>query len=214
MTFSNNHHQKGSKSNSNNTAWDLACTYSGVGISKPRKMMINRWYAESLTSPTKSIDSLQDQFSTNEIKEYKEKKEELDSPLTSSDSGEDAEEEYTQPSDSHDDDETVSSCSSSEEVKKPKKQSSPKQVKKKTTTTTPVIRKKKKHTTKGQFNTGWWSDDEHQRFLKGLKECGHNWKMISTKYVKTRGRRQCASHAQKWYLSIRYSEEREQMEKM
>ncbi|KAF0983623.1 hypothetical protein FDP41_010688 [Naegleria fowleri] len=50
-------------------------------------------------------------------------------------------------------------------------------------------------------NKGWWTEDEHERFLQGLKECGNNWKLIAEKYVKSRSRTQVASHGQKWRQS-------------
>ena len=40
-----------------------------------------------------------------------------------------------------------------------------------------------------------WGDDEHQRFLEGVRIHGKNWKAI-TKHVGTRERSQVASHAQ------------------
>lgn len=199
--------------------WDLI---SPVGISKPRKM-ISRWYAESgssslvghpsllnTTTTTTSVSSnhttISQPLPSNNTKLYHTRSvtdssqvyQHHQSDRSDSSTGE---EDDMEEASNADDDFIVSS---EEDAKK----STP-QKKRKTT-----IRKKKKHTTKGQFNTGWWSDDEHLRFLKGLKECGHNWSLISTKYVKTRGRRQCASHAQKWYQSERYAEEREKMDSL
>lgn len=41
--------------------------------------------------------------------------------------------------------------------------------------------------------TGRWSDDEHQGYLKGLKEFGENYKLIQT-YVPTRSCQQIRTH--------------------
>ena len=41
--------------------------------------------------------------------------------------------------------------------------------------------------------TGRWSDDEHQGYLKGLKEYGENYKLIQT-YVPTRSCQQIRTH--------------------
>ncbi|KAG2370761.1 hypothetical protein C9374_014255 [Naegleria lovaniensis] len=54
---------------------------------------------------------------------------------------------------------------------------------------------------KNGHNKGWWTEEEHERFLQGLKECGNNWKLIAEKYVKSRSRTQVASHGQKWRQS-------------
>jgi SHAQKYF class myb-like DNA-binding protein len=48
-----------------------------------------------------------------------------------------------------------------------------------------------------EYNKGPWTKEEHELFIKGFKECGRQWKMISDHYVKTRDRRQVSSHAQK-----------------
>jgi len=47
--------------------------------------------------------------------------------------------------------------------------------------------------------TGPWSAQEHELFLKGLKERGRSWKVISKDYVRTRNRVQVSSHAQKFF---------------
>ncbi|EFC45055.1 predicted protein [Naegleria gruberi] len=54
---------------------------------------------------------------------------------------------------------------------------------------------------KNGSHKGWWTEEEHQRFLEGLEACGNNWKLIAEKYVKTRSRTQVASHGQKWKQS-------------
>ncbi|KAF2285022.1 hypothetical protein GH714_035322 [Hevea brasiliensis] len=46
-----------------------------------------------------------------------------------------------------------------------------------------------------------WTEEEHQMFLKGLKELGKGkWREISEMFVKTRTTTQVASHAQKHFL--------------
>lgn len=55
---------------------------------------------------------------------------------------------------------------------------------------------------KKRYNIGAWTKEEHERFLLGYKECGRNWSYIAKKFVKTRGRTQIASHAQKWFKKM------------
>uniref|UniRef100_A0A7N0VLR1 Uncharacterized protein n=1 Tax=Kalanchoe fedtschenkoi TaxID=63787 RepID=A0A7N0VLR1_KALFE len=46
-----------------------------------------------------------------------------------------------------------------------------------------------------------WSEEEHKRFLMGLKKVGKgDWRGISKNFVKTRTPTQVASHAQKYFL--------------
>ncbi|KAG2319729.1 hypothetical protein Bca52824_012942 [Brassica carinata] len=46
-----------------------------------------------------------------------------------------------------------------------------------------------------------WTEDEHKRFLLGLKKVGKgDWKGISRNFVKSRTPTQVASHAQKYFL--------------
>eukprot|EP00529_Nitzschia_sp_RCC80_P017171 CAMPEP_0113490188 /NCGR_PEP_ID=MMETSP0014_2-20120614/26916_1 /TAXON_ID=2857 /ORGANISM="Nitzschia sp." /LENGTH=654 /DNA_ID=CAMNT_0000383949 /DNA_START=332 /DNA_END=2296 /DNA_ORIENTATION=- /assembly_acc=CAM_ASM_000159 len=52
------------------------------------------------------------------------------------------------------------------------------------------------------FNTGRWSDEEHQRFLDGLSQYGTgNWKKI-TEMVGTRSCTQIRTHAQKYFIAL------------
>lgn len=47
---------------------------------------------------------------------------------------------------------------------------------------------------RAQINHGTWSKEEHELFIKGLREVGRNWELIATKYIKSRARSQVASH--------------------
>ncbi|KAG2392864.1 hypothetical protein C9374_009441 [Naegleria lovaniensis] len=52
---------------------------------------------------------------------------------------------------------------------------------------------------KVNVNEGPWTEEEHEQFLKGYRECGKNWSKIADLYVPSRRRTQIASHAQKWF---------------
>ncbi len=48
-----------------------------------------------------------------------------------------------------------------------------------------------------------WSEEEHQRFLLGLRHYGRGeWRLIAKHYIKTRSPGQVASHAQKYFKRI------------
>ena len=49
------------------------------------------------------------------------------------------------------------------------------------------------------YNTGRWTDQEHEDFIKGLRSYGKNWDMLAYS-VKTRSATQVRSHAQKFFL--------------
>lgn len=51
---------------------------------------------------------------------------------------------------------------------------------------------------------GRWTDDEHERFLKGLQLYGRSWKKVK-KYVGTRSATQVRSHAQKYFTKFQNS---------
>lgn len=49
------------------------------------------------------------------------------------------------------------------------------------------------------YNTGRWTDQEHEDFINGLRMYGKNWDMLAYS-VKTRSATQVRSHAQKFFL--------------
>ena len=53
-----------------------------------------------------------------------------------------------------------------------------------------------------KFSVGRWTKEEHNNFLKGMKEYGNDWKMLE-KLIKTRSRSQIRSHAQKYFVRLR-----------
>lgn len=57
----------------------------------------------------------------------------------------------------------------------------------------------------GDSNTGRWSKEEHQLFLRGLNEYGRDWKQIGS-IIKSRTVVQIRTHAQKYFLANRKSE--------
>ncbi|KAL9654008.1 hypothetical protein ABK040_014217 [Willaertia magna] len=206
-------------------SWSFTTSYSSPeqksSISKPRKMMLNRWYAEKTTYPHQIIIQ-QQVVSPQDIINVRTQGTSPSTPRSAistdsmiSDKTFDKMstescnvEVQTQfdnipsvvrrVSNASTDDKSEEGCVSNEEQQ--------------------IVSKKKQRKSKkdqsgksGQHRSGWWTEVEHEAFLKGLKHCGHNWKLISQSYVKTRGRRQCASHAQKWYQSARYLEDKEKM---
>ena len=56
------------------------------------------------------------------------------------------------------------------------------------------------------FNSGAWTEEEHDKFLKGYKQYGRRWKLISQLFVQTRSRSQVAAHAQKYFAKLKNSE--------
>lgn len=58
------------------------------------------------------------------------------------------------------------------------------------------------------YNTGRWTEKEHQDFLKGLRKYGKNWDMLAYS-VLTRSATQVRSHAQKYFqkCASQYSSE-------
>ena len=59
-------------------------------------------------------------------------------------------------------------------------------------------------TSNSSFNSGRWSEEEHQKFIEGILEYGNEWKKVQ-KIIKTRSSTQARSHAQKFFLRIKKS---------
>merc|ERR1712238_471645 len=54
--------------------------------------------------------------------------------------------------------------------------------------------------------SGRWTQDEHQAFLEGLKDCGREWKKVALR-IPTRTSAQIRSHAQKYFAKIQRDQE-------
>ena len=52
------------------------------------------------------------------------------------------------------------------------------------------------------YNSGRWTEEEHQKFIEGILEYGNEWKKVR-KIIKTRTSTQARSHAQKFFLRIK-----------
>lgn len=52
-----------------------------------------------------------------------------------------------------------------------------------------------------QFNTGRWTDEEHELFLEGLRLYEKDWELIQ-QHVKTRGIANIRAHAQKFFAKL------------
>lgn len=52
------------------------------------------------------------------------------------------------------------------------------------------------------FNNGRWTELEHGRFLEALDMYGKQWDRVE-RYVVTRTRTQCRTHAQKYFLRLK-----------
>lgn len=59
------------------------------------------------------------------------------------------------------------------------------------------------------INEGKWTDEEHEKFVEGLKLFGKNWNLIR-KHVGTRTCPQTRSHAQKFFRKLEKTGEMEQ----
>ena len=53
-----------------------------------------------------------------------------------------------------------------------------------------------------EFQSGRWTDLEHQKFIEGILEYGNEWKKVQG-VIKTRSSTQARSHAQKFFLRIK-----------
>jgi SHAQKYF class myb-like DNA-binding protein len=60
---------------------------------------------------------------------------------------------------------------------------------------------RKKKRKEGNFNTGRWMPEEHQRFIEALLKFGNDWKNVQ-RYVGSRSSTQARSHAQKFFVKI------------
>jgi len=58
--------------------------------------------------------------------------------------------------------------------------------------------------TKIKFNSGRWTKEEHNKFIRGLIEFGNDWKKVQ-KIIKSRSSSQSRSHAQKFFLKLKNS---------
>merc|ERR1712238_223538 len=54
--------------------------------------------------------------------------------------------------------------------------------------------------------SGRWTQDEHQAFLEGLKDCGREWKKVALR-IPTRTSAQIRSHAQKYFSKLQRDQE-------
>ncbi len=53
-----------------------------------------------------------------------------------------------------------------------------------------------------EFQTGKWSDEEHENFILGILKYGNKWKKVQ-QIIKTRSSDQARTHAQKFFLKIK-----------
>ena len=49
------------------------------------------------------------------------------------------------------------------------------------------------------FQTGKWTDEEHEKFIEGILNYGNEWKKVQ-QIIKTRSSTQARSHAQKFFF--------------
>jgi SHAQKYF class myb-like DNA-binding protein len=59
---------------------------------------------------------------------------------------------------------------------------------------------------KGGQTCGRWTQEEHQAFLEGLKDCGREWKKVAMR-IPTRTSAQIRSHAQKYFAKLQRDQE-------
>ena len=52
------------------------------------------------------------------------------------------------------------------------------------------------------FQTGKWTEEEHEKFIEGILNYGNEWKKVQ-QIIKTRSSTQARSHAQKFFLRIK-----------
>ena len=67
------------------------------------------------------------------------------------------------------------------------------------------------------FQTGKWTEEEHEKFIEGILNYGNEWKKVQ-QIIKTRSSTQARSHAQKFFLRIKklmkYNNKKEKDEKI
>ena len=56
----------------------------------------------------------------------------------------------------------------------------------------------------GTFQSGKWTEEEHEKFIEGILLYGNEWKKVQN-IIKTRSSAQARSHAQKFFLKIKKS---------
>ena len=53
-----------------------------------------------------------------------------------------------------------------------------------------------------EYNSGRWTNEEHQKFIEGILKYGNEWKKVQS-IIKTRSSTQARSHAQKFFLRMK-----------
>ena len=53
-----------------------------------------------------------------------------------------------------------------------------------------------------EYNSGRWSNEEHEKFIEGILKYGNEWKKVQS-IIKTRSSTQARSHAQKFFLRMK-----------
>ena len=53
-----------------------------------------------------------------------------------------------------------------------------------------------------EYNSGRWTNEEHQKFIEGIFKYGNEWKRVQS-IIKTRSSTQARSHAQKFFLRMK-----------
>ena len=63
------------------------------------------------------------------------------------------------------------------------------------------IPSKDKERNENKYQSGKWTEEEHEKFIEGILNYGNEWKKVQ-KIIKTRSSTQARSHAQKFFLRI------------
>ena len=64
------------------------------------------------------------------------------------------------------------------------------------------VSKENNDSNQNEYNSGRWTNEEHEKFLEGILKFGNEWKKIQS-IIKTRSSTQARSHAQKFFLRIK-----------